>query len=672
MYMKPRSTWGVLILCLAISALATSCEMSSGGLLTESERSSLYTLAIASQSAPAINDGSVLYPGTQVDVSVTKRSGASAPAALDFALQRLDGSSAAVMRFLSTSVDTSKVKSTTDVPLKNVSHVDGKLEGFSIPSDQASGLYQLAISVMGTDGSILQQETVTVFVGDAKPVIDSVSVYPPAVEPGAAVLLGLTVSWVALASPDGSEAPAKAAGDPWIRWSRNGSAFAEGLQSAGFAKAVWTAPRAEGAYAVRAEVFPAAPTKGANFSFKADASQDLRVMVIGAAGGAAGGTAGDGGNDFADPLAFYSLLKLDGSFDDSGTRPRSAQPAPFGSPALDTYPGGFGYRFGPASGLSVPGLMPPAVSGKLASFAVLVRLDPDQGAGYIVRFASADSSYVLALGIDDGRPYVESQASGRTQRSLASSSIPRGPLTLEAVLRPEGDSLSITWHAEGERIDAPSLSLPSAPPAGSATLGGAGSLPGVYDGFGLMVPGASSSYPSPTFRLASRRQWKSSLIIAEGFEDGTPPPSSSTAGSATFTPRGLLLKGSASIVLSPAFSLGSGLAIEVGTEGDRGSFLIDFLNGDGKRAFAVRGTGEILDASGKVLDSLSASGASIIFTLEQRDGGLLVIGSGGTPACAIPGSARRFTLSLEEESEASQTLVNRVLVRSSASQATGR
>jgi len=661
--MKLRSPWGTLILGLAVSAMALSCEMSSG-LLTESERSSLYTLAIASQGALSVSDGSVLYPGTQVDVSVAKRSGASAPAALDFSLQRLDGASAVGMRFLSTSVDTSKVKSTTDIPSKNVSRVEGKLEGFTIPSDQASGLYQLAISVVGSDGSVLQQETVAVFVGDAKPVIDSVSVYPPAVEPGAAVLLGLTVSWVAHASSDGSEAPTKAAGDPWIRWSRNGTPFAEGLQSAGFAKAVWTAPRAEGAYAVRAEVFPSAPAKGANFSFKSTASQDLRIMVIGAAG--------DGGNDFADPLAFYSLLKLDGSFDDSGTRPVSAQGSPFGSPALDTYPGGFGYRFGPGSGLSVPGLMPPSASGKLASFAVLVRLDPDQGEGNIVRFASADSSYVLAFGIDDGKPYVESRISGRTQRSLAPSSIPRGPLTLEAVLRPEGDSITIAWRAEGERIDAPSLSLPSAPPAGSAMLGGAGSLPGVYDGFGIMVPGVSSSYPSPTFRLASRRQWKSSLIIAEGFEDGILPPSSSTAGSVAITPRGLSLKGPASIGLSPAFSLGSGLAIEVGIEGDRASFLIDFLNGDGKSAFAVRGTGEILDASGEVLDSLPAPGARIEFSLQQRDGKLLVMGSGGTPACAIPGSARRFTLSLREEGEASQALVNRVLVRSSASQATGR
>jgi hypothetical protein len=75
-------------------------------------------------------------------------------------------------------------------------------------------------------------------------------------------------------------------------------------------------------------------------------------MVIAASGGS--------GNDFADPLSFYSLLRLDGSFDDSGTRPRGAQPEAFGSPSLDIYPGGFGYRFGAKAGVTVPGLMPPS------------------------------------------------------------------------------------------------------------------------------------------------------------------------------------------------------------------------------------------------------------------------------------------------------------------------
>jgi hypothetical protein len=637
----------------------------SSGLLTDSERSSLYTLTVSSADVSSVGDGAVLSPGSQVDISVVKRSGASAPAALDFSLAASDGSAVSAMRFVSSSADSSKIKPAASVVAKSVSKIDGKLEGFSIPSDQAAGAYQLSVSVVGQDGSVLQQESISIFVGSAKPVIDAVSIYPPSIEPGASVLLGLSVSWKALASGDGSGSQTSVAEDPWIKWSRNGSTFAEGLQSAGFSKAVWTAPRAEGAYSVRAEVFPAAPTKGAGFSFKAAAIQDLRIMVISAPGGS--------GNDFADPLAFYSLLKLKGSFEDSGTRSKSSAPASFGSPALEAYPGGFGYRFGPSAGVEVPGLMPPSVSGKLSSFALLLRLSPDQASGRLVRFASADSSYVLSFGLDGGRPYVESQDGGRKQRSLAFSSIPQGPLTLEVVLRPEGDSLAVSWRAEGERIDAPPIPLPTAPPAGGATLGGSGSVGGVYDGFGLMAPSSSySSYPSPALRLASRRQWKSSLVLAEGFEDGVMPTSASSSGSASVTYRGLALKGQASVSFSPVFASGSGLAVEVGVEGDRGSYLIEFLGADGKRAFAVRGTGGVLDASGNAIGSIPVSGTRTDFSLEQLDGRLCVVGSGGSPACAIPSAAERLTLAIRGGGEAAQAVVYRTVVRYSSSSAADR
>jgi hypothetical protein len=645
---------GMLILGAAVSALAVSCEMSTG-LLSESERSSLYTLTLASKSISSIANGAVLAPGAELDVSVVRRSGASALAVLDCSLLNLDGSSASALRFVSATVDSSKAKPAGSASSTKVSRVEGKLQGFSIPSDQVPGAYKLSVAAVGSEGTVLQQETISIFVGSAAPAIDSA----PAVEPGAPALLGLSVSWTSLASSAEGGAQSSDVRDPWIRWSRNGSTFAEGLQSAGFAKTVWTSPRAEGAYSIRAEVFPAAPSEGGSYSFKAVASQDLRVMVI--------DPVGESGDDFADALAFHSLLKFDGGFDDSGTRLRTEQPAPTGAPALDAYPGGFGYRFGPSAGVSVPGLMPPSTSGKLGAFAVLVRLAPDGGQGNLVRFASPDSSYVLSLGLDGGKPYVESRIGGSSRRSLASSSVPSGPISLEAILKPEGDSLTVSWRADGERIDAPSIPLPPAPPAGSATLGGADSLPGVYDGFGLMLPGAISSYPSPTFRLASRRRWKSSLILAEGFEDGVLPPSSSASGSTSMTSRGLVLKDGGSITLAPQFSPGAGIAIEVGIEGDRGSCLVDFLDSDGKRVFSIRGTGEVLDASGAVLGAIPLSGSKIDFSIEQRDGKTRVVGNGGAPAYVVSGFAGRYSLSFRQAGGVSQAIVYRALVRPSSS-----
>jgi hypothetical protein len=631
----------------------------SSGLLSDSERSSLYTLTISLKDGSSVANGSVLAPGTQINALVAKNTGASDPAILDVSLTKQDSpSSTAALRFASSAVDSSKIKSVATLAQKSVASIDGKLEGFSVPADQDSGLYQLAIAISGPDGSLLQQETASVFIGSVQPLIDSVTIFPPSVEPSASVLLGLSVSWAAIAPPDASVAPKKGASDPWIKWSRDGTVFAEGLQSDGFAKVVWTAPRIEGAYSIRAEVFPTAPTKGGTFAFKAFASQDLRVMVIATPGGS--------GNDFADPLSFYSLLKFDGNFDDLGTRLRSAPPVAIGSPSLDTYSSGFGYRFGTQKGVTIPGLMPPSSSGKLGAFAVLVRFAPDQSDGTIVKFASADASYSLVLGLKDGKPYVESKIAGNAQRSIASSSVPAGAITLEAIFMPDGDNLSVSWRAEGERIEAPPLPMPPSPPAGSATLGDTLSLPGVYDGFGLMVPLASSAFPSPAYRLAMRRQWKSSLIIAEGFEDGVLPSSSSATGSVKLFDRGLELETGAALALSPAFGNGGDVVVEAGFEGDGFSCLLDFSSAGGEEAFSVRGTGDVLDATGAAIGSIPATALGLRFSLEQRDGKLKLVGAGGTPVLAIPGSVKRFVLSLRQDGKR-PAVFNRILVRSASS-----
>lgn len=645
----------LVALASAVSALALSCEISSG-LLSESERSSLYTLTVSSSDGTPLSNGSVVYPGSSLVATVAKKSGATDPVAFDLSLAAPDGSKAAALRFASAAA----AKSASTLSTKSVSSVDGKLEGFSVPA-AASGLYTLSLSLSGSDGSALQSESIALFVGSAQPRIDSVSVFPPSVEPSASVLLSLTASWIQLPAPSGSSpiasADASAKRDPWIRWSKDGAAFASGLLSEGFNKVVWTAPSVEGAYSIAAEVFPAAPASGSSYSFKAAASQELKVMVIAASGGS--------GNDFADPLGFYSLLKLDGSFADSGTRPRTSQPAAFGSPRLETYSSGFGYGFGPDSGVTIGGLMPPSSSGMLGAFALLFRLDASSSDGILLRFSSSDKSYVLSFGLEGGRPYVESRSGGQTRRSVASSAIPQSPLTLEAVLKPSQDEskLDIAWRAEGQLIEAPSIDRPAAPPAGNATLGGPGSLPGVYDGFGLMLPGSSSSYPSPAFRLAMRRAWKSELILAESFEDGLPAKSSVSGATPSGSTAGLLLPAGSSLALSPSFGVGSGIVVAADIQGDRSSFRLAFSLPDGARVFAVSGTGEVSDASGSSLGSVGASGTALRLSVQQQDGSLYLVGP--SSSVSLPGGAKQYGLSLSQESGSS--LLRDLIVRSSAS-----
>ncbi len=655
-------------MALAVTVGLFSCELSSG-FLSDSERSTLYTLKINASDSPGLVDGAVVLPGTEISAIVAKKSGALDLASLEFSLASQDGKTTTGLRLLASAAQAAPGGSS-----KSVAAIDGKLSGFAIPESAASGLYVLTVSVSGPDGSILQKESLHLFVGRSQPAIDSVSIFPPSVEPGSSVLLGLTVSWQSLAAGSSSTAvappastPTKAAAkasasipaapaetrDPWIRWSRDGSTFAEGLFSKGLDKVVWAAPRNEGAYSLLAEVFPSAPPAGGSFPFTAPVSQGLKVMVIAPAGGS--------GNDFADPLAFYSLLRFDGSFDDVGTRPRTAQPEAFGSPVLDTYSSGFGYRFGPSSGVRIPGLMPPGSAGKLGAFSTLLRLDSDRTDGTLVRYASDDGSWALVIGIQDSRPYVESLESGKAQRSTAPSSLPRFPLTIEAILKPEGDKLAIAWRIEGEPVEGPSLALPAAPPTGGATIGGDQSLPGVYDGFGLIAGGAS-----PSYRLASRRKWKASLVIAESFEDGVLPPLSTAKGGVSVSDGSLALEPGGSLALGPSFGIGSSLLVEAEIEGDRSSCALALYSSEGARILAVGGLGDVTDPSGASVGSIPAAGGKTAFSLELKDGSIYLRGA-GTDALALPCKAGRFVLSLERASAGSGTAAfDRVLIRVSS------
>jgi hypothetical protein len=658
-----------LLIAVAIPAYLASCELSSG-FLSDSERNSLYKLSLSATDGAALSNGAVILPGTDIAALITRKSGAADLSALDFALTSQDGKRSVALRLVGPSaknLQASAQASTSPTPSRVVSNLEGRLGGFLVPSDLAPGLYSLSATASGVDGSSLQKISLNVFVGRSSPIINSVSTFPPSVEPGSSVLLSLTVSSRSLAeaveAASGEKEKAKAeAFDPWIRWSKDGLSFAEGLLSEGLDKVVWSAPRIEGAYSLLVEVFPAAPLAGGGYGFEASVRQELKVMVISAPGGS--------GNDFADPLAFYSLLRLDGSFDDVGTRPRRSQPQGFGSPALDTYSSGFGYRFGPAAGVLIPGLMPPGVSGRLGAFSAILRLHSDQTEGVLARFASEDGQYAIVLGISDSRPYVETLVAGKVLRSTAASPLPRfpqEPLTLEASFRPEGDKLFVSWHAEGERIEAPPLALPPAPPEGSARLGGEQSLPGVYDGFGLMVDSSS-----PSYRLASRRKWRGSLIAAESFEDGALPPLSVASGPAKVAQSSLVLEPGGSLTLQPAFALASSILVEADIEGDVASCLLVLSSADHGRILSVNGRGEVRDASGSSLGSLEPLPGRLAFLVDVSEGALHLRGAEGRGPIDAATSAKRFLLSLEREAGTGSAAFDRLLLRSTSSLSSGR
>jgi hypothetical protein len=249
------------------------------------------------------------------------------------------------------------------------------------------------------------------------------------------------------------------------------------------------------------------------------------------------------------------------------------------------------------------------------------------------------------------------------QRSTAQTSLPYPafPSTIQASLRPDGDKLAITWYVEGARIEAPPLSLPDAPPQGSAQLGGAHSLPGVYDGFGVMVNSAS-----PAYRLASRRKYKSSLVLAEAFEDGALPPLSTATGQVNAGLGSLTVREGGALALSPVFGVSSTLVIESDFEGDRDGCELVLSGPDLEALISVSGSGVVRDSSGKQLGVLSQAAGKIAFRLDLQDGNLKLRGSDSSESIVLSTASKRFVLSLESGAGADHVDYRRVLVRAAA------
>jgi hypothetical protein len=590
---------------VAIASLASaSCELSSG-LLSESERSSLYTVKLKSGDA-ALDNGSFIQAGSSVVAEVTKLSGAEDIAFLDMGLSGTE-----ISERLAGPAAKAAAKGS-----KAVSSIEGAMPPLELPSSLEPGAYSLTLQLSSADGKSLQKTSVLVFVGLTMPKVESVSLYPPSVEPGQGILLGVSLD------------TATGAADPWIRWSRDGVSFAAGLLSEGADRVVWTAPRAEGAYSLSVEAFPCAPPAGSTYAFRSTSRQDLKAMVKATTGGSA--------DEFSDPLAFLSLLRLDGSFDDSGVRSRAEGPAPFGSPSLDVYPGGFGYSFGASAGVRIPGLMPPTFQGSSVPFSAVFRLAPQSSSGYLLRFASTDAAYLLELGLDEGKPYATLRVGDAEFRSLAAVALTSAPHTLVATIRPGATETLVTWNVDGARVDAPSLLPLPNPPAGSAIIGGSGSLPGVYDAFGLMgATGPSRPIAPPSYRLASRRSFKSSIAIAEGFEEGILPPGAVATGNATASYGAILLAEGASVDFGSVSKLDKPLRAEADLVGEAARFSLAFKDKAGKQLFSVGGGGDVFDGEGRLRGRIPAAEGRLAFIVVPGRGGFAVSAPDGRDGVAI-------------------------------------
>jgi len=449
----------------------------------------------------------------------------------------------------------------------------------------------------------------------------------------------------------------------WVRWSSEGRTVAEGLLSDGAATAVWRAPRVDGAYAIRAEIFPAAPSKDLPFGLS-PWRQDIKALVRGTLVA----------DEYADAPAFLSRFAFEGGLEDSGTRPAASPPAPIGAPRLGVYSSGFGYRFDSGAGLRAPGALPPAALGDGAGFTLLWRLYVEaasyEKASDLARFVDADGGTLLRVGVEGQRPFVELPGGVRSQSAIR---LPVGRVDLALTLRRDGARAVPLWILDGESAASEALPFRALDGAAALELGGPGGLVGLYDEFAIHDDAARGQ---PRFFLAAaERRHGDALFIAEGFEAAAPPAAEAVAapapagarleGAADWSPRAFALAPGSRLSFDRDIPVERPLLVEASrAAGDPGLAVALGAEG-GDPLLTVRDSGEAFAADGRPAGRLPLAADRVSFILRPVSNGLELMSAAGMPLARItlPEGLRAFRLSVANVGEGGKVVLSRVQVR---------
>lgn len=587
--MTSRLVWALPLVLVA--ALVSGCDASSK-LFSEAERRSIYTLSLESEGT-RLASSSVVQAGAAITVSLSRMSGTTTPESLELALIDSSGASVASLRY-STPKD-------AKAPARAVAVADlsSALPTFALPDKLSPGVYSLVTSLRDSAGALLQEGETVLFVGEKGLGLGSLSLYPPTAAPSSAVLLSVAVK---------AEAE-KASPDAWLAWSADGRVFAEGRLGDGLDKAVWTAPARDGAYVLDVDLYPAKPAAKLART-PSPWHQEIKGMVS--------SDAALPGDEFSsvDNLAIHLAFASDLS--DSGTRAQAAKPSVTGKPSLESYPGGFGYRLGPEARILLPGASPPQTSKLLGPTTLLWRIYASEKDGLIYRLASEAGSDLLVVGLESGQPYVETLDQAGRHRSSSGLHFAGGLLNLALDISPENGRYRILWSLDGQTSEASSLPASSLPAQVSSILGGAASLPGVWDEFAAY----DSAKGSPAlFFAAAARAWRKDLILAEGFEAQALPASASLSGRATAGSRRLVLSPGASLVFSPVLTLARPLSFSLAWDPASAPPSLDFLDEDKALLFRVSALGKVSLGDGSPAGSVTAPEKGVLaFTLRSNGG----------------------------------------------------
>ncbi len=438
----------------------------------------------------SVSPGKIVDPDTEgsIGISLTYDDNRVLPAKMEIAL--LDKNDAVVG---------------TPVVLEGAD-LDGELPAVDTTSLK-DGLYKIRLRVYDAGGQIIKESLTPFFDSRIHIQIEGVDVYPPEFSPGSSGLIFPKV-----------DAP----GTVWVRWSLGDTILSEGTLASYHSGLVWNAPRQEGVYTVKMEVFPFAPPDSVSYTFSSSLSATVQVFVTNAVTPDI--------YDLSPENSYTTLLNLNGNLVDEGVFKSST--VRIGDPSLILDDGGFGYRFTSGDGIVIDSDTLPVSDGVLSPFSTIFRFKVQdlQEDKYFLRITGGGSDLFSVKTDASGRLVaLLKQPSGVTEVSSGIDPRMISELTLSVV--PSKDTIRFLWYGDGELLRSDSFAyVPVALPdshTGTTVLGGEKGFSGFIDYFGIFFrdnEGLFSTDDGVYRRFVMRSGDVDSSDIVEGFDGLYVPP----------------------------------------------------------------------------------------------------------------------------------------------------
>jgi hypothetical protein len=482
------------------------------------------------------------------------------------------------------------------------------------PPSLTPGQYRMDV-VIYSAGEVAQKKSANFFVATGNWRIAGIKSYPPVIGSSGKVLLKADLQY-----PDGV--------DPWLRWSYKGKVIQKGTVSKGLGKILWTAPADEGVYTITLEMFPVAPSVDSDYSFPSSISLSTDVYV------STGNQSGAGDLGSAD--SYLTLLRLQGTFDDSGAGAKKlgkSSATAIGSPEIVSTENGFGYRLTSGVGFSLSWLTLPVDGGSLNPFTVSfgISFDSFSTTNNLLVASTSDGIFSFTLSVDGitHTPQAVVQATGQTVTIPWSGAglLAGQRYLLSLSIVPQGQTITALWFLNGELVSSRIVSFtsPSLRQDGTTVIGGPNGFTGVIDEFGVYHrddQGRTSADPAQYLRVAQQK-YGQSLVFADGFEGPYLPTGMSIEGKAVLSPGVLTLPPDSTLVLPGADPSKGSLAYSVDLSPDSSRVATFRLQWQGDSAVAA----DIPAA---------ADGGELKLRTTATGQSLLVSSSGGDKTLPIP------------------------------------